>query len=464
MNSRTTAPVFLRGALSIAKAIETGLDPLVILLWLFALAEYLAHPVDARAVMSVVIVFSLTFPGNIKLTDSVLMDAAKCLFTSLSVLAGLGLLALATGGFGKVTSHQLLPWCAALPAVLFVCHLLSRTLLPRLFAISHSNAKVVVCGVNEVGATLAAQFEYNPYHGVNFVGFFDDRARERMGQLGGHALLGNFDELGDYVRRNQVDRIYLALPMATQPRIVKMLDDLKDSTASIYFVPDIFVTEVINGRFESVAGLPVVAVRDTPFASVINSGMKRIEDIVLSSMALLLSAPLLAAIAIGVRLSSPGPALFRQRRYGLDGRDIIVYKFRSMTVAEDGASAFTAVKKGDARVTPFGQLLRRTSLDELPQIINVLQGRMSLVGPRPHVVAMNEQFRKLIPGYMLRHKIKPGITGLAQVRGFRGGDDLDEMTKRIQSDLEYLRNWTLSLDLWILARTVVLVLGDRKAY
>jgi len=135
-----------------------------------------------------------------------------------------------------------------------------------------------------------------------------------------------------------------------------------------------------------------------------------------------------------------------------------------MSVAEDGASAFTAVRKGDARVTPLGQFLRRTSLDELPQFINVFQGRMSLVGPRPHVVAMNEQFRKLIPGYMLRHKIKPGITGLAQVRGFRGGDDLDEMTKRISSDLEYLRNWTLALDLLILVRTVVLVLGDRKAY
>jgi putative colanic acid biosynthesis UDP-glucose lipid carrier transferase len=163
-------------------------------------------------------------------------------------------------------------------------------------------------------------------------------------------------------------------------------------------------------------------------------------------------------------LSSPGPVIFRQRRYGLDGREITVYKFRSMTVVEDGKAVFAAATKNDSRITPFGQFIRRTSLDELPQIINVLQGRMSLVGPRPHAVAMNETFRKLIPGYMLRHKVKPGITGLAQVRGFRGGDDLDHMSKRIACDLEYLRRWSFSLDLVILARTPFVVLGDDKAY
>jgi len=468
MNSRTlkqAAPApALRGALSPAKAIEAVIDPLVILLWLVALAVFLRTGVDARAVITVVVVFAVTFPGNVRLTDSPFTVATKCVVTSLAVFAGLSLLSVASGGLDITDIDPLLPWFAALPAILFGAHLLSRILLPRVFARARAETTVVVCGVNEIGSTLAAQFQVNPYHGVNFIGFFDDRKPERMGDIGGQELLGNFDQLGDYVRKHHVDRIYMALPMASQPRIVKMLEDLKDSTASIYFVPDIFVTEVINGRFESVAGMPVVAVRDTPFASVVNSALKRCEDIVLSSLALLIAAPVLGAIAIGVRLSSPGPALFRQRRYGLDGRDIIVYKFRTMTVAEDGDRAFTAVTKGDARVTRFGQFLRRTSLDELPQIINVLQGRMSLVGPRPHVKAMNESFRKLIPGYMLRHKIKPGITGLAQVRGFRGGDDLDEMGKRITSDLEYLRNWTLAMDLMILARTVFLVLGDRKAY
>lgn len=465
MNSPVSRPTIdLRSAVSVAKAIETVLDPLVSLVWLATIVGVLGLPIDAFAVVAVVIVFGLTFPGNVRMTDTLPRVVGKCIFTSLTVLAGVTLLGMEAGWFTEISREQLQSCFVALPASLFTVHLLSRTFLPHVFSLSQSKASVVVCGVNEIGSALAAQFRINPYHGVNFVGFFDDRNRERVDQQEGQPLLGRFEELGDYVRRNRVDRIYLALPMATQPRIVKMLDDLKDSTASIYFVPDIFITEIINGRFESIAGMPVVAVRDTPFASIVNSAVKRLEDIVLSTIALMLCAPLLVVIAIGVRLDSPGPALFRQRRYGLDGRDIVVYKFRTMTVSEDGASSFTAVRKGDSRVTPFGNFLRRLSLDELPQVINVLQGRMSLVGPRPHVVAMNEQFRKLIPGYMIRHKIKPGITGLAQVRGFRGGDDLDSMTKRISSDLEYLRNWTLGLDLWILVRTVVLVLWDRKAY
>jgi len=465
MDTQGARPIAdLRGALSVAKLIEATVDPVVTLLWLIALGSALRMAIDAFFVIALVMAFGLTFPGNVRMTDSFGRVVAKCLVTSLTVIAGLVLLSVAAGWFANATRGDVLAAFASLPVALMGAHLLSRSFLPRIFSLSQSRATVVVCGVNEIGTALAAQFQVNPYHGVNFVGFFDDRSRERMSPQPDQPLLGNFEELGDYVRRNHVDRIYLALPMATQPRVVKMLEDLKDSTASIYFVPDIFVTELINGRFESVAGIPVVAVRDTPFASLANSAMKRLEDMVLSAIALLLLAPVLAAIAVGVRLSSPGPVLFQQRRYGLDGRDIVVYKFRTMTVVEDGDSQFTAVTKGDTRVTKFGALLRRTSLDELPQVVNVLQGRMSLVGPRPHAVAMNEQFRKLIPGYMLRHKIKPGITGLAQVRGFRGGDDLDEMNKRISSDIEYLRNWTLALDLWILARTVVLVLFDRKAY
>jgi len=465
MNSPVARPaVGMRSALSVVKFAETVLDPIVIVLWLIAFAMSLRMGLEARVVTSVVVVFALTFPGNVRFTDGLLVVLRKCLVSSLAVLAGLSLLALASGGLETSDADQMLKWFVLLPVLLFAAHVLLRFLVPRVFARARAETTVVVCGVNDIGSALAAQFQVNPYYGVNFVGFFDDRKRERMTNLGDQELLGTFDDLGDYVRKNRIDRIYLALPMASQPRIVKMLEDLKDSTASIYFVPDIFVTDVINGRFESVAGMPVVAVRDTPFASVVNSAVKRLEDILLSAIALVLLSPVLLAIGIGVRLSSPGPALFRQRRYGLDGRDIVVYKFRTMTVAEDGDGTFTAVKKGDARVTAFGNFLRRTSLDELPQVINVLQGRMSLVGPRPHVKAQNEQFRKLIPGYMLRHKVKPGITGLAQVRGFRGGDDLDSMTKRITSDLEYLRKWTLSLDLIILARTVLLLLGDRKAY
>jgi putative colanic acid biosynthesis UDP-glucose lipid carrier transferase len=165
----------------------------------------------------------------------------------------------------------------------------------------------------------------------------------------------------------------------------------------------------------------------------------------------------LAAIAIGVKWTSPGPALFRQRRYGLDGREIVVYKFRSMTVSEDGAVVKQATKN-DNRVTPFGAFLRRSSLDELPQFINVLQGRMSIVGPRPHAVAHNEMYRKLVKSYMVRHKVRPGITGWAQVNGLRGETEtVEKMKARIEYDLDYLRNWSLSLDLRIIWKTIFVV-------
>jgi putative colanic acid biosynthesis UDP-glucose lipid carrier transferase len=178
----------------------------------------------------------------------------------------------------------------------------------------------------------------------------------------------------------------------------------------------------------------------------------------------LLLLPVMIGVALAVKLTSPGPVIFRQRRYGLYGEEIIVYKFRSMTVAEDGNLVVQACKD-DPRLTPIGAFLRRSSLDELPQFFNVLQGRMSIVGPRPHAVAHNEQYRKLIKGYMLRHKVKPGITGWAQVNGMRGETEtLDKMQARIQYDLDYLRSWSLWLDLWIILKTVKVVLTRENAH
>jgi putative colanic acid biosynthesis UDP-glucose lipid carrier transferase len=238
---------------------------------------------------------------------------------------------------------------------------------------------------------------------------------------------------------------------------------LRDTTTSIYFVPDQFVTELIQCRMSSVVDIPVVAVCETPFVG-LNGLLKRLSDIIISFAALLLLAPVLLTIALLVRLGSPGPAIFRQRRYGLDGEEINVYKFRSMRVEENGAQIKQA-KRNDSRVTRLGAILRRTSLDELPQLVNVLQGRMSLVGPRPHAVAHNELYRKLIKGYMVRHKVRPGITGWAQVNGLRGETDtVEKMAARIRYDLDYLRNWSLRLDIHILFKTLVLVANDKQAY
>jgi putative colanic acid biosynthesis UDP-glucose lipid carrier transferase len=320
----------------------------------------------------------------------------------------------------------------------------------------------VIAGANDLGRKLAERLR-DPMLGTRVAGYFDDRGAGRLQNLPAAQNLGALAQLADFARAQRVDVIYIALPMASQPRILRLLEDLRDTTASIYFVPDIFVSDLIQARVDSIGGLPVVAVCESPFHG-FNGVVKRISDVISAVLILALISPLLLAIAIGVKLSSPGPVLFKQRRYGLDGRKIVVYKFRSMTVAEDGDLVRQATRN-DSRITRFGAFLRRTSLDELPQFINVLQGRMSVVGPRPHAVAHNELYRKLIRGYMIRHKVRPGVTGLAQVMGFRGETEtVEKMKGRIEMDLTYLRNWSLLLDLQIILKTVVVVLGRQNAY
>ena len=238
---------------------------------------------------------------------------------------------------------------------------------------------------------------------------------------------------------------------------------LQRTTASIYFVPDVFGISIIQGRLQDFNGVPVVGICETPFTGT-HLLIKRISDLVLASLILLLISPVMLAVALGVKFSSPGPVIFKQRRNGLDGGEIVVYKFRSMTALDDGAEIKQATL-GDARVTRFGAFIRKTSLDELPQFINVLQGSMSIVGPRPHAVAHNEMYRQLIKAYMVRHKVKPGITGWAQVNGHRGETDtIGKMQARVEYDLEYLRNWSLGLDLVIILRTVKAAFYDIKAY
>jgi putative colanic acid biosynthesis UDP-glucose lipid carrier transferase len=276
-------------------------------------------------------------------------------------------------------------------------------------------------------------------------------------------MLGKMADIARFVRENQIKMIFISQPISAQPRIRKLIDELQDTTASVYFLPDIYVFDLMQARFDNVGGMPVIAICETPFTG-LNSMVKRTSDIILGLVIQILLAPLMVAIAVAIKLTSPGPVIFRQRRYGLYGEEIIVYKFRSMTVAEDGAKVVQATKN-DQRVTPIGGFLRRSSLDELPQFINVLQGRMSIVGPRPHAVAHNEQYRKLIKGYMLRHKVKPGITGWAQVNGLRGETEtLDKMEARINFDLDYLRNWSLWLDFWIVLCTVKVVLKRENAH
>jgi putative colanic acid biosynthesis UDP-glucose lipid carrier transferase len=276
-------------------------------------------------------------------------------------------------------------------------------------------------------------------------------------------LVGRLSDLAGFAKEHGIDVIFIALPMRHIKRVLDLLDDLRDTTASIYYVPDIFVFDLIQARSSELNGIPVVAMCETPFYGY-RGLTKRLIDVGVSIAFLVLASPLLLAIALLVKLSSPGPVVFRQRRYGLDGQEIMVYKFRTMFVTEDGGQIRQA-SRTDSRITPVGRFLRRYSLDELPQFINVLQGRMSLVGPRPHAVAHNEQYRTLIKGYMVRHKVRPGITGLAQINGARGETStLEAMEARIKLDLEYLRGWSPALDLKILALTFIKIFSDDKAY
>ena len=356
-----------------------------------------------------------------------------------------------------------LTWAALTPVALILTTLGTQELMRRLLMNADGVRNVIIAGYNSTSLELARRLKKNPGMGLEVAGFFDDRSSDRLGVEPDSQLIGALNDLGQYAREHRTDVIFVALPIRHLTRVMNLLDDLRDTTASIYYVPDIFVFDLIQARSGEVHGIPVVAMCETPFYGY-RGAAKRLTDIVLSSIILLLLLPLLAFVAVLVKWSSPGPIIFKQRRYGLDGQEIVVYKFRTMKVTEDGAHIRQASKTDD-RITPIGAMLRRSSLDELPQLINVLQGRMSLVGPRPHAVAHNEEYRKLIKGYMVRHKVLPGITGLAQVNGCRGEtSQLHEMQARVNFDLDYLRHWSPILDIKIILLTLIKVIRDDKAY
>ena len=372
---------------------------------------------------------------------------------------------LAIGYATKFSAHYsrrvVLTWAVLGPAFIVIATLALQEVMRRFLRDPANARETVLAGCTESSLALARRLRHSPDFGMEVHGFFDDRSRERLNlDLDPEVrLLGRLNDLPTYVRANKVDVIFIALPVRQVTRIIELIDQLRDTTASIYYLPDILVFDLIQSRTLEILGIPVIAMCETPFAGY-RGVVKRLTDVVLCMAAMPLLLPLMAVISIAVKVTSPGPAIFRQRRYGLDGRPIVVYKFRTMHVAEDG-DVIVQATKDDARVTPVGRFLRRYSLDEFPQFFNVLQGRMSLVGPRPHAVAHNEWYRKLIKGYMMRHKVPPGITGLAQINGCRGETALlEQMQARIDYDLEYLRHWSLMLDLKILTRTVLRLVRD----
>ncbi len=451
-----------RQHLSVVSLTKILLDPFVAVLVLVGCTLYFDEPFRGPYPILALIVFTLTFPG--KWPEVNLRVFWAEVIMPWFFLSGLILLfGYSSGYLDWFPPNLVLSWVLITPVAMYLAHRIVRKLLPRLLLLEGGRRRAIVVGAGHLGTELRGRFASDASLGVDVVGFFDDRALERTDLVDPKRLLGKLADIPEYVNRNGVDLVYITLPMASQPRTLTLLDALRDTTASVYFVPDIFVSDLIQARVDHIHGMPVVALTETPTLGVSGIG-KRISDVVIASLILLMIWPLLLILAVGVKLSSPGPIIFKQRRYGLDGQEILVYKFRSMRVCDDG-DIIKQAGRCDPRITRFGAFIRRTSLDELPQFINVLQGRMSVVGPRPHAVAHNEQYRKLIKGYMLRHKVKPGITGWAQVNGLRGETEtLDKMRARIQYDIDYMRNWSLMFDLMIIAKTVAVVWRDQNAY
>lgn len=419
-------------------------------------------PFGQQYVILSLLVFFMTFPGSG--TAPAVPDPLRhrVVMRWLATVGLLLLLGFVTQTLNAFDPRVIATWAVMTPFALVAAHRYTPTLFARLLSIGGAHSTAVIVGATQIGLRLAERIAADPSLAIRVAGFFDDGAPNRAGGLR-ESLLGSLGQLAAYVKSHRVDVIYMALPMCPEPRISKVLDELRDTTASVYFVPDVLMFDLIQARVDTIGGVPVIAVCESPIYG-INAVIKRASDIILATLILVITAPVLAVVALGVKLSSPGPVLFRQRRYGLDGREIIVYKFRTMTCLEDG-EVIRQAKRNDDRTTRFGAFLRRYSLDELPQFVNVLQGRMSVVGPRPHAICHNELYRKLISGYMLRHKVKPGITGLAQVSGLRGETDtVDKMQARIECDLEYLRKWSIWLDLKIVARSVRVVIDGEGAW
>ena len=379
---------------------------------------------------------------------------------------GLGLLMLSVAlkSVDLFSRHWMWLWLAT-GLIFLLAFRISLTFLLRFMrAYGFNRRSLLIVGTGPHAREVARRVHEHSWTGFDIVGFFAENGGPEGGKLEGHPVLGRIDRLGAWVTGHHVDEIWIVLPLRAEERLQEILHELRHCTANIRYFPDLFGVRLLNHGISEIAGMPAIDLSVTPLTG-INRFVKACEDRILAAVILILLSPLMLAIAIGVKLSSPGPVLFRQRRHGWDGRPFTVYKFRTMVVHREEPGRITQAQRDDPRITPFGAFLRRTSLDELPQLFNVLRGEMSLVGPRPHPVELNERYKELIESYMLRHKVKPGMTGWAQVNGWRGETNtLEKMERRVEYDLYYIENWSLWFDLKILFLTFSRGFVHRNAY
>ena len=319
---------------------------------------------------------------------------------------------------------------------------------------------VVLIGLSELGAKVAQQIRNSPWSGLNVVGYFDDRTKPRKTETHNLRMLGGIKDIAEYVEQKHIDQVWLAYPLNAVDRAEKVNHELRNSTVDIRFVLDIYAFDLLNHSMSEVAGVPVLNLSTSPMSG-IGRFIKALEDRVIALLILVLTSPVMLAIAIGVKLSSPGPVLYRQERVSWNNKPFMMLKFRSMPTDAENESGPVWAKMGENRATTFGSFLRRTSLDELPQFLNVLKGDMSIVGPRPERPFFVQQLKEEVPGYMKKHMVKAGITGWAQVNGWRGNTDLG---KRIEHDLYYINHWSLWFDLRIIWLTLLRGFAHKHAY
>ena len=397
--------------------------------------------------------------------EALTREVSGVLVTWLAVpigLTGFGFVSKTSADFSRGVT---LLWFGLAPFLLSALRIAVRLTLRLMRAHGLNRRRVAIFGATREAEQLAATFAERPWLGYKLVGVFDDRGEQRHPRMeqAQCRVVGDFASLVRRVRAGGIDIVYVALPMGAEARNRHVFHVLADTTVSVYLVAGLFTYDMMHAHWSQVGGVPVVGIHDTPFEGVV-AVLKRLEDLVVGSAILALILLPMLAIAIAIKLDSRGPILFRQWRYGLNGRRIRLLKFRTMKACEDGPAVKQATKN-DPRVTRIGRFLRRTSLDELPQFLQVITGELSVVGPRPHAVAHNEVYRSLIDGYMLRHIVKPGITGWAQVNGWRGEtEQLEKMKKRVEHDLDYIRSWSLLWDIKIILLTIFGTKKNRNAY
>ena len=353
-------------------------------------------------------------------------------------------------------------WFVSAGAVLTLDRIALRWVLGYIRTRGVDSRRILLVGATQAGQRIVAAARGSAWMGLDVLGYIGTPYDQV--EITGVERLGDLSELAFRISEQAPDQIWIALPMRAEETIQKVLQLTLDTAITIRLVPDFFGYELINHHATALAGVPVITLRSSRAEG--HAGLaKAIEDRAIALLLLMLLAPIMCFIALGVRLSSKGPVLFRQKRHGLGGKEFDVLKFRSMRIHSEVIGEVTQAKRGDSRITPFGKFLRATSLDELPQLVNVLRGDMSIVGPRPHAVEHNHHFSERLRGYMQRHGMKPGMTGLAQIKGFRGETDtLEKMARRIECDISYIEHWSIWLDMKIIASTPFILMKGKNAY